>query len=163
MNNAKLLALLVAVAACGDDAPTGTGVECAAGTTLVGDEGDRRAHLHLMELLAAERPDDAVLSEEGRDDLARLDVDRVWIVDPLDGTREFSEPGRSDWAVHVALVVSIDPDRPAGDPATEAFLRQQVHPRWQTEAFSAWLDSLAAEHTVRIASEGVTPADGPAP
>ena len=49
------------------------------------------------------RPEDAVLSEEGRDDLARLDADRVWIVDPLDGTREFGEPGRTDWAVHVAL------------------------------------------------------------
>jgi 3'(2'), 5'-bisphosphate nucleotidase len=73
--------------------------------SLVGDEGDRRAHVHLMELLAAERPDDGVLSEEGRDDLARLDVERVWIVDPLDGTREFSEPGRSDWAVHVALAI----------------------------------------------------------
>ena len=44
-----------------------------------------------------------MLSEEGRDDLARLSADRVWIVDPLDGTREFGEPGRTDWAVHVAL------------------------------------------------------------
>jgi 3'(2'), 5'-bisphosphate nucleotidase len=72
---------------------------------LVGDEGDRRAHDLLVELLARERPDDAVLSEEGRDDLARLDARRVWILDPLDGTREFSEPGRSDWAVHVALAI----------------------------------------------------------
>jgi len=52
--------------------------------------------------LAAGRPDDAVLSEEAVDDPARLAASRVWIVDPLDGTREFSE-GRSDWAVHVAL------------------------------------------------------------
>jgi 3'(2'), 5'-bisphosphate nucleotidase len=44
-----------------------------------------------------------VLSEEGRDDPARLAADRVWIVDPLDGTREFGEAGRTDWAVHVAL------------------------------------------------------------
>ena len=44
-----------------------------------------------------------MLSEEGRDDPARLAADRVWIVDPLDGTREFGEPGRTDWAVHVAL------------------------------------------------------------
>jgi 3'(2'), 5'-bisphosphate nucleotidase len=71
----------------------------------VGDEGDRRAHDLLVDLLARERPDDAILSEEGRDDLARLDVQRVWIVDPLDGTREFSEPGRADWAVHVALAI----------------------------------------------------------
>ena len=58
-----------------------------------------------MQRFAAERPDDAVLSEEGADDRARLDADRVWIVDPLDGTREYGEPGRTDWAVHVALWV----------------------------------------------------------
>jgi 3'(2'), 5'-bisphosphate nucleotidase len=56
-----------------------------------------------MAELAKARPDDAVLSEEGIDDKARLTADRVWIVDPLDGTREFGEPGRTDWAVHVAL------------------------------------------------------------
>jgi 3'(2'), 5'-bisphosphate nucleotidase len=56
-----------------------------------------------MATLKAYRPDDIVLSEEGADDRARLDADRVWIVDPLDGTREFSEPPRTDWAVHVAL------------------------------------------------------------
>jgi 3'(2'), 5'-bisphosphate nucleotidase len=72
---------------------------------LMGDDGDRAAHNLLVELLAREAPGDAVLSEEGRDDLARLDAERVWIVDPVDGTREFSEPGRSDWAVHVALTI----------------------------------------------------------
>lgn len=66
-------------------------------------EGDRRSHEFLMRELARLRPGDAVLSEEGADDLARLRADRVWIVDPLDGTREFSEPDRDDWAVHVAL------------------------------------------------------------
>lgn len=65
--------------------------------------GDARSHDYLMEELAAARPDDAVLSEEGADAAARLSADRVWIVDPLDGTREFSEPERVDWAVHVAL------------------------------------------------------------
>ena len=65
--------------------------------------GDRRSHEFIAAQLAAARPGDAVLSEEGRDDPARLSADRVWIVDPLDGTREFGEPGRSDWAVHVAL------------------------------------------------------------
>jgi 3'(2'), 5'-bisphosphate nucleotidase len=65
--------------------------------------GDRQSHEFLMAELAKARPDDAVLSEEGIDDKARLTADRVWIVDPLDGTREFGEPGRSDWAVHVAL------------------------------------------------------------
>ncbi|MEZ5095771.1 MAG: inositol monophosphatase family protein [Nocardioides sp.] len=67
------------------------------------DAGDQAAHNLLMDLLARYRPDDAVLSEEGKDDKARLLADRVWIVDPLDGTREFSEPPRDDWAVHVAL------------------------------------------------------------
>ncbi len=66
-------------------------------------EGDRQSHEFIAAQLAAARPGDAVLSEEGRDDPARLAADRVWIVDPLDGTREFGEPGRSDWAVHVAL------------------------------------------------------------
>ena len=65
--------------------------------------GDQRSHDFLMAALAAERPDDAVLSEEGADDPVRLSSRRVWIVDPLDGTREFSEPGRDDWAVHVDL------------------------------------------------------------
>jgi 3'(2'), 5'-bisphosphate nucleotidase len=67
------------------------------------DAGDRAAHELLMKLIAAHRPGDAVLSEEGKDDKARLTADRVWIVDPLDGTREFSEVPRDDWAVHVAL------------------------------------------------------------
>jgi 3'(2'), 5'-bisphosphate nucleotidase len=67
------------------------------------DAGDAAAHDLLMELLAQHRPDDAVLSEEGADDKARLEADAVWIIDPLDGTREFSEPPRDDWAVHVAL------------------------------------------------------------
>lgn len=65
--------------------------------------GDKGSHDYLMEALAAARPDDAVLSEEGADDPVRLRSRRVWIVDPLDGTREFSEPDRDDWAVHVAL------------------------------------------------------------
>ena len=65
--------------------------------------GDRQSHEFLMAELAAARPGDAVLSEEGTDGKARLSADRVWIVDPLDGTREFGEAGRDDWAVHVAL------------------------------------------------------------
>src|SRR6202167_2240987 len=65
--------------------------------------GDRSSHEFLAAELARQRPGDAVLSEEGADDQVRLSAERVWIVDPLDGTREFGEPGRSDWAVHVAL------------------------------------------------------------
>jgi 3'(2'), 5'-bisphosphate nucleotidase len=71
------------------------------------DAGDKRAHEFLMQALADERPDDAVLSEEATEEekanSKRLTAQRVWIVDPLDGTREFSELGREDWAVHVAL------------------------------------------------------------
>ncbi|HYO39128.1 MAG TPA: 3'(2'),5'-bisphosphate nucleotidase CysQ [Nocardioidaceae bacterium] len=77
---------------------------------LVGKElksaGDRAAHELLMELCARHRPGDAVMSEESVDSIEnaeRLTASRVWIVDPLDGTREFSEPPRDDWAVHVAL------------------------------------------------------------
>lgn len=67
------------------------------------DAGDQAAHRLLVDELAAARPDDIVLSEEGADDRRRLAADRVWIVDPLDGTNEYGEPGRVDWAVHVAL------------------------------------------------------------
>ena len=79
----------------------------------VRDEGDRQANELLLAALAAERPLDSVLSEESKDDPSRLDADRVWIIDPLDGTREFGEPPRTDWAVHVALVM-------AGRPAAGA-------------------------------------------
>jgi 3'(2'), 5'-bisphosphate nucleotidase len=71
-------------------------------TWTLKDEGDRRAHEFIVGALHEAFPDDAVLSEEGKDDPGRLEAERVWIVDPLDGTREFSE-GRHDWAVHVAL------------------------------------------------------------
>jgi 3'(2'), 5'-bisphosphate nucleotidase len=67
------------------------------------DAGDAAAQRLLAQALASGRPDDAVLSEEAVDDKARLAAPRVWIIDPLDGTREYSEQGRSDWAVHVAL------------------------------------------------------------
>lgn len=69
----------------------------------LGDAGDRLANALILRRLRAERPGDAVLSEEAHDDLVRLKSDRVWIVDPLDGTREFSTRGRDDWAVHIAL------------------------------------------------------------
>ncbi len=65
--------------------------------------GDRRSNELLLAALGSERPGDAVLSEEAVDDPARLDAERVWIVDPLDGTREYGLEGREDWAVHVAL------------------------------------------------------------
>jgi 3'(2'), 5'-bisphosphate nucleotidase len=70
------------------------------------DAGDQAAHDLLMAICAEHRPADAVMSEESRESIhnaGRLSADRVWIIDPLDGTREFSEPPRDDWAVHVAL------------------------------------------------------------
>ncbi|HEY8544119.1 MAG TPA: 3'(2'),5'-bisphosphate nucleotidase CysQ [Acidimicrobiales bacterium] len=76
---------------------------------LLGDQGDWEAHKWLVARLAELRPDDAVLSEEGVNDPTRLANRRVWIVDPLDGTREYSEIPRVDWAVHVALVVDGRP------------------------------------------------------
>ncbi len=73
------------------------------------DAGDAAAEALIAATLAAERPDDAVLSEEAADDRRRLDADRIWIIDPLDGTREYAEPPRVDWAVHIALVSNGDP------------------------------------------------------
>lgn len=70
----------------------------------LGDEGDRIANGFLCTAIHNARPDDALLSEEETDCTSRCSVSRVWIVDPLDGTREYSE-GRDDWAVHVALAV----------------------------------------------------------
>ena len=67
------------------------------------DAGDAMAQEFLMSQLREFRPDDAVLSEEALDTAKRLSAERVWIIDPLDGTQEFSEPDRSDWAVHIAL------------------------------------------------------------
>jgi 3'(2'), 5'-bisphosphate nucleotidase len=74
-----------------------------------GAAGDRKSNDLLLSRLATERPDDAVLSEESKDTPARLNHHRVWIIDPLDGTREYGEPPREDWAVHVALTVDGEP------------------------------------------------------
>ena len=77
-------------------------------------EGDHRAHVFLTEALAEHAPGDVVLSEEGdgaRDNASerRREAPRVWIVDPLDGTREYGDHRRADWAVHVALVIDHQP------------------------------------------------------
>jgi 3'(2'), 5'-bisphosphate nucleotidase len=94
------------------------------------DEGDRRSHDLLMDGFAERLAlGDAVLSEEGADDHGRLDAERVWIVDPLDGTREFGEPPRTDWAVHVALTVAGAPMAGAvALPALELVLSTEVPP-----------------------------------
>jgi 3'(2'), 5'-bisphosphate nucleotidase len=101
----------------GDDAALARRVAQIAGDLLValqvsqlfegkalGRAGDRTANAFIMEALANARPDDAILSEEEAADGARLAKSRVWIVDPLDGTREFGER-RTDWAVHIALAI----------------------------------------------------------
>ncbi|UWW08472.1 3'(2'),5'-bisphosphate nucleotidase CysQ [Mycolicibacterium brumae] len=69
----------------------------------LGDAGDARANARILARLREHRPNDAVLSEESPDNPARLASDRVWIVDPVDGTRQYSLPGHRDWAVHIAL------------------------------------------------------------
>jgi len=98
--------------------------------------GDRSSHEFLAAQLAAQRPGDAILSEEGKDDPVRLAAERVWIVDPLDGTREFGEPGRADWAVHVAL--------------------------WERGALTAGAVALPAEDRV-LSTAGPPPAPEPPP
>ncbi|NJS13233.1 MAG: hypothetical protein HC788_00010 [Sphingopyxis sp.] len=80
--------------------------EWAGDPRLVGKAGDEAANAWLMAALRDARPDDMILSEEEADSAARLTARRVWIIDPVDGTREYGE-GRSDWAVHVALAVNL--------------------------------------------------------
>ncbi|GLR66642.1 3'(2'),5'-bisphosphate nucleotidase CysQ [Acidocella aquatica] len=78
------------------------------GEKALGKAGDRVANAFIMEALKSQRPDDAILSEEEKDNAARLSASRVWIVDPLDGTREYGE-ARTDWAVHIALAIDGAP------------------------------------------------------
>lgn len=70
----------------------------------LGKEGDRAANAFLCDALRRLRPNDGLLSEEERDNLERLAKSRVWIIDPVDGTREYGEK-RADWAVHVGLAI----------------------------------------------------------
>ena len=126
----------------------------------LGVEGDRIANAFIMETLRRERPADAILSEEEVNDVARCSVDRVWIVDPLDGTREYGE-GRSDWAVHVALAVNgkaatgavalpglgltLDSANPPALPATPERLRMLVSRTRPAAEAVAVADALDAE------------------
>lgn len=75
----------------------------------LGKAGDETANQFLCHAIRQQRPEDGLLSEEEKDNAARLDKERVWIVDPVDGTREYGE-ARSDWAVHVALCVNGRPE-----------------------------------------------------
>ena len=139
--------------------------------------GDRASHEFLVAELARLAPADAVLSEEGADDPARLAADRVWIVDPLDGTREFSErhadgTWRDDWAVHVALwvrgrglvagavalpgrdVVLATPTTPTREPSRGTRLRLAVS-RSRPPALVQRLVELADVELVPMGSAGV--------
>ena len=130
---------------------------------LLKDEGDRQAHLLLAARLHEARPDDGLLSEEGVDTARRLSRERVWIVDPLDGTREYGEDGRSDWAVHVALavrgvlvagavalpargiVLGTDPAPPAPPPAPGGRLRVVTSRTRMPQAATSIAAALGAE------------------
>lgn len=70
----------------------------------LGKAGDQTANQFLMHALQAQRPDDGLLSEESKDTEERLSKSRAWIIDPVDGTREYGEE-RADWAVHVGMAV----------------------------------------------------------
>jgi len=121
-----------------------------AGPRALRDEGDRRSHEFLMEQLALWRPDDAVLSEEAlgardADDAAdRLGAQRVWIVDPLDGTREFAEEGRADWAVHVALWTTAE----AAEPPRRRRRTSAMVKKTGTGRLAAGAIALPAQQTV---------------
>jgi 3'(2'), 5'-bisphosphate nucleotidase len=97
----------------------------------LGKAGDRTANAFIIEALKTNRPDDAILSEEEKDNAERLKARRVWIVDPLDGTREYGEK-RTDWAVHVALSIDGAPTLGAvalpGFPLTLCSGRPQTPP-----------------------------------
>jgi len=144
------------------------------------DGADRAAHLLIMDRLRAARPDDAILSEEGKDDDSRLSADRTWIVDPLDGTWEYGQH-RSDFAVHIALWLagrggsagrlelgvvdmpassiartSDDPDaRPAGLPAERPWrvVCSRTRPPADLEQTAARLAAISG-HEVEIVNVG---------
>lgn len=118
--------------------------------------GDRRSHEHIVARFAAMRPDDVVLSEEGVDDPVRLGADRVWIVDPLDGTREYGQ-GRVDFAVHIVLW-SRDEHAPTGGSlsAGTVELPAQKSAR-RTDDIAPVLRGLPDDRPVRIVASRTRP------
>jgi 3'(2'), 5'-bisphosphate nucleotidase len=101
MNDAELAAHLAEVAGKLLLQVRGSGV---LSLKALGKAGDATANQFLVHALREQRPDDGLLSEEEKDNPARLEKSRVWIVDPVDGTREYGE-ARADWAVHVGLAI----------------------------------------------------------
>lgn len=118
--------------------------------------GDKQAHELLMTELAKWRPADEVLSEEGvLDHPARLTAERVWIVDPLDGTREYGEPGRIDWAVHVGLWNNVTSTLSAGAialPAAHRVLATEPPP-----TYPSMHPDVAAGGPIRIVTSRTRP------
>lgn len=126
----------------------------------LGNAGDQTANQFLIRALGEQRPDDGLLSEESKDTDARLSKSRVWIIDPVDGTREYSE-GRSDWAVHVALAIDGAPvigavalpaldlvlrtDQPAVIPPAPEILRMVVSRTRPAPEAVAVAEALGAE------------------
>lgn len=122
----------------------------------LGEAGDRQANSLLLRRLQAERPGDAVLSEEAHDDLARLKSDRVWIIDPLDGTREFSTPGRDDWAVHIALWRRSSNGQPEITDAAVA-LPARGNVVYRTDTVTSGAAPAGVPGTLRIAISATRP------
>ena len=126
----------------------------------LGKAGDHVANTFLWHALAHARPDDGLLSEETQDTAARLGKQRAWIVDPVDGTREYGE-ARSDWAVHVALAIDgvarigavalpglglvLRSDRPQPVPPAPARLRMVVSRTRPAREAVAVAERLGAE------------------
>ena len=126
----------------------------------LGTAGDHTANQFLVHALRAQRPDDGLLSEEMRCDGSRLSKSRVWIVDPVDGTREYGE-GRPDWAVHVGLAIDgvatvgavalpglglvLRSDRPETVPPAPARLRMVVSRTRPAQEAVAVAEKLGAD------------------
>ena len=122
----------------------------------LGEAGDTEANSLILRRLRDERPDDAVLSEEAHDDLVRLRCDRVWIIDPLDGTREFSTRGRDDWAVHIALWQrSTDGGPQITDAAVALPARGNVV--YRTDTVTADAARVGIPRTLRVAVSATRP------
>jgi 3'(2'), 5'-bisphosphate nucleotidase len=122
------------------------------------DAGDKSSHEFIVGELARWRPADAVLSEEGVDDPRRLSSDRVWIVDPLDGTREYGEPGRTDWAVHIGLWCRKPAGNPAGDLCSGAIALPAAHRVLSTQAAPAYPPLPEGRRILLAASRSRPPA-----
>ena len=126
----------------------------------LGNAGDETANQFLVHALRQQRPDDGLLSEESKDTAERLSHSRCWIVDPVDGTREYGE-ARSDWAVHVGLAVDgvasvgavalpglgevLRTDRPVSVPPAPETLRMVVSRTRPAAEAVAVADALGAE------------------